>query len=229
MNLIWYVDMPYTTDSFNSILSREEVKGIMVCVAVTKDDKIVVVSVPRDNMYLEQITYIQAKNETVVLLNDVLEYFMMFKDKSIMINITGTAFTNYNEMNRYVTLISEEVNKYPKLKINVCSTNYAFITYVTPKLEGAKSGVILIPANSSYIDVDFYIFPPSLLAPVFLNQQLKNNKDVYVSISTLDELEQANYFFKDENNKISLPKNIMEQISFVTPYPDIVNKSLKGD
>ena len=74
-----------------------------------------------------------------------------------------------------------------------------------------------------------YIFPPVLLAPVFLNQQLKNNKDVYVSISTLDELEHANFFFQDENNKINLPKDILKQISFVTPYPDIVNKSLKND
>lgn len=214
-------------ETINNVLFDNDVKGIVLPISITKDNRIVAVTAPKSSVCVENITYDQAKDDSIMLLSDAINSYKTF-NKRLIINATiGSAFIGYNDMHKYINLLANEINKYPDMNICVCSTNYALITYLTPQLKKSKTGIILLPENTSYIDVDLYIFPPELLSPPILNQQCHNNKEIMISIRDLDDLDHATKFFMDKKNKTELDGKLYDTTSIITEYPNIIKKAIK--
>lgn len=232
MKLISHSRTWYTEETFlRDVVNNNNVDGMMVDVVLTKDNKLVIVNTLIDSTTttLEEFTYEQAKNKSYDLLENVLNYFSTLnRKKKIIINaMISPPLINYNGIEKYTNILVELIKKYNNVDISVCSYNYSLIDSLYSKDRNIRMGIILLPSNSNYIDVDFYIYPPILLNHAILIQQYNRGKENMVILNTWNDLNQTLNFFNYENNKNNLPKDLIDNMVLITEFPDITYNSVK--
>ena len=127
----------------------------------------------------------------------------------------------YQEKNSsYINLINEIIMKYPTLNTSLQSTNTHLIFYLKRIVKNSPIGLELIDENDNYVDVDYYIFPTTLLDYNVIKQQLNLNKGVMITIRISDDLVLL-YIFLDKYPELL---NDKYRIMFITNYPKLVNE-----
>jgi len=232
MKILYYGNIIYTPPEFKTnILDQDYIDGIVINTVMSKDSKMVVISF--DNIAnivqeIENYTYEQSKEGTIILLDDVLATISGI-NKRVLINAVITpALLNYKDLESYTTNLTSIINKYPNIDISVFSVNYAVINYLKPKLLNNKIGVLLSAENANYIDVDFYIFPPILLNTTILNQQYSKNKEIMIFLQNWNDLNQMNTFFTNRENTSRISRQLMNDISVLTMYPRITYNTTRN-
>ena len=209
MMIIAHKSNLYNNKNFiEAVNNLEGLTGVMLDIVMTKDKKVLVFSRVTTNKIT--INTIQNNNLSELLYYDILsldEALTMFKDfkGKIIINLIplneALLIDDYQKVVadnlNYTEEVKKVVSKYPSLNIYVCSSSYNLLYQITKIFVNNKKGVILDENSGSYIDVDFYIFIPSMLNEKIMREQLSLNKEVMIIMEDADDITIVLEFLED--------------------------------
>ena len=214
MKIIAHKSNLYNNKTFiESVNSIEGLTGIMLDIVMTKDKKVLVFSPVTTNKItintiqnnnLSELTYYD-----ILTLDDALNMLNNFKGK-IIINLLplneALLIEDYEKIVSNNLTYTEEVKKvtdrFPNLDIYVCSSSYNLLYQIIRVFLNRKKGVVLSEDSGSYIDVDFYIFIPSMLNEKIMSEQLSIGKEVMVKMEDADDISIViNFLEKNRKNK----------------------------
>ena len=211
MMIIAHKSNLYNNKTFiESVNNLEGLTGVMLDIVMTKDKKVLVFSRVTtnkitintiENSNLSELTYYD-----ILTLDAALSMLNNFKGK-IIINLLplNEAFLieDYQKVISNNLSYTEEVkkvtDKFPNLNIYVCSSSYNLLYQIIKIFTNRKKGVVLDENSGSYIDVDFYIFIPSMLNEKIMAEQLSIGKEVMIIMEDADDISIVLNFL--ENNR----------------------------
>ena len=225
---------------FDTVIKTDYIDGLSVPIIKTRDNKIIVFD---DNMgsgskteVLQNSTINDLQETTIFTLENMLTALTNINgfNKRIILNVyplilpilSNETIQYVNNQNMlYVKMIKEIIDKYPNLNISLSSVNTNLLQEMKRSITNHKLGLIIDEVNPIYVDTDFYILKPIMLDEVIINQELDRGHEVMVSVTTGDDLSITYIFFKENSNK--LRDEILLKLTFMTGYPQILNRSLK--
>ena len=232
MKILYYDNVTYNMEDFKKyVLDKDYIDGLVVNTVMSQDGKLVIVhfeNVETIVQGIEKLPYQEAKESAITLLDDALKIITSTNERILINAIITPSLLNYKDLEKYSNSLLEIINKYPSQNISIFSLSYPLIDFLKKKITKNKIGVLLSAQNASYIDVDFYIFPPILLTPFILNQQYNNGKELMVLLQNWSDLNQTNRFFTDEQNKDKLSRQLIDSMSILTRYPEITYNTVKN-
>ena len=214
MMIIAHKSNLYNNKTFiEKVNSLERLTGVMLDIVMTKDKKVLVFSRVTNN----KITINTIQNNDlseliyydILTLEDALTMLNNFKGK-IIINLIplneALLVEDYQKVVSNNLSYTEEVkkvtDKFPNLNIYVCSSSYNLLYQIIRIFTNNKKGVILSENSCNYIDVDFYIFVPSMLNEKIMAEQLSIGKEVMLIIEGADDISIViNFLENNRNNK----------------------------
>lgn len=214
MMIIAHKSNLYNNKTFiEKVNSLERLTGVMLDIVMTKDKKVLVFSRVTNN----KITINTIQNNDlseliyydILTLEDALAMLNNFKGK-IIINLIplneALLVEDYQKVVSNNLSYTEEVkkvtDKFPNLNIYVCSSSYNLLYQIIKIFANRKKGVILSENSGSYIDVDFYIFIPSMLNEKIMAEQLSIGKEVMLIMEGADDISIViNFLENNRNNK----------------------------
>jgi len=230
MQIIAHKNNLYNNKDFiNKVQSdHKNLNGIMLDIIKTKDERLLVFSPVSTNKTtidtiqnnnLEEISYLD-----ILTLEDALKILETFEEK-ILLNILPlneavviedhqkTVKNNEN----YIELVNSVISKYKHLKLYICSISHNLLYHIIRKIENVKYGVILSVNDSTYIDVDFYIFSPEMLKEQVLKQQLDLKKEVMIQMHDCDDMTNVTCFLMNtiKNN------DMIKDMQFITNHSQL--------
>lgn len=240
MKLIANKNIFQSTETYFSYIKNNLnlIDGASLEVVLTKDKiPLVITTYPSTDITSQVIKAIQNTNleditdYDILTLNDALQKLNNLPIL-VLINFIPLPTTPYaqnieiiNKVNReQVEIIYNIIDKYPNLNIYLASLNHNIIFHIKERNKKNKTGVILTPYETNYIDVDFYIFSPEMLSLPILSQQISFNKEIMISSRSSEDMMNINNFFNKINN-IDKQK-ILNYVFFISDYPLIINKLL---
>ena len=214
MMIIAHKSNLYNNKTFiEKVNSLENLTGVMLDIVMTKDKKVLVFSRVTNN----KITINTIQNNDlseliyydILTLEDALTMLNNFKGK-IIINLIplneALLVEDYqkvvsNNLN-YTEEVKRVTDKFPNLNIYVCSSSYNLLYQIIRIFTNNKKGVILSENSGNYIDVDFYIFIPSMLNEKIMAEQLSIGKEVMLIMEGADDISIViNFLENNRNNK----------------------------
>lgn len=221
------------SDYDNMIQANPNILGLSLDITMTKDNKIVIYSVaPNDALTLEAIqnnTLNQLNNYQLVTLDRVLSHYQN-RQKKIFLHLLpftvpilqeDTLLYIQRQNVVYIEELRKVVEKYPQMEIYISSLNHALIHRMKQVLSGIKIGVTLEGSNLTYIDVDFYEFPTTMLDYSIMKQQLQLKKGVVILLRDCNDITIIiNSFTK---YKQLIDDYFFNQLYFNTNYPQILS------
>ena len=214
MMIIAHKSNLYNNKTFiEKVNSLENLTGVMLDIVMTKDKKVLVFSRVTNN----KITINTIQNNDlseliyydILTLEDALTMLNNFKGK-IIINLIplneDLLVEDYqkvvsNNLN-YTEEVKRVTDKFPNLNIYVCSSSYNLLYQIIRIFTNNKKGVILSENSGNYIDVDFYIFIPSMLNEKIMAEQLSIGKEVMLIMEGADDISIViNFLENNRNNK----------------------------
>ena len=214
MMIIAHKSNLYNNKTFiEKVNSLERLTGVMLDIVMTKDKKVLVFSRVTNN----KITINTIQNNDlseliyydILTLEDALTMLNNFKGK-IIINLIplneALLVEDYQKVVSNNLSYTEEVkkvtDKFPNLNIYVCSSSYNLLYQIIRIFINNKKGVILSENSGNYIDVDFYIFVPSMLNEKIMAEQLSIGKEVMLIMEGADDISIViNFLENNRNNK----------------------------
>ena len=214
MKIIAHKSNLYNNKTFiEKVNSLERLTGVMLDIVMTKDKKVLVFSRVTNN----KITINTIQNNDlseliyydILTLEDALTMLNNFKGK-IIINLLplneALLVEDYQKVVSNNLSYTEEVkkvtDKFPNLNIYVCSSSYNLLYQIIRIFINNKKGVILSENSGNYIDVDFYIFVPSMLNEKIMAEQLSIGKEVMLIMEGADDISIViNFLENNRNNK----------------------------
>lgn len=211
MKILAHKSNLYNNKNFiESVNKLEGLTGVMLDIVMTKDKKILVFSPVTTNKItintiqnnnLSELTYYD-----ILTLDDALTMLSNFK-KKIIINLLplneALLIEDYQKIISnnlsYIEEVKKIIDKFPDLNIYICSSSYNLLYQVIRVFKSRKKGVVLNEDSGSYIDVDFYIFIPSMLNEKIMAEQLSIGKEVMIIMEDADDISIVLKFL--ENNK----------------------------
>ncbi len=211
MKILAHKSNLYNNKNFiESVNKLEGLTGVMLDIVMTKDKKILVFSPVTTNKItintiqnnnLSELTYYD-----ILTLDDALTMLSNFKRK-IIINLLplneALLIEDYQKIISnnlsYIEEVKKIIDKFPDLNIYICSSSYNLLYQVIRVFKSRKKGVVLNEDSGSYIDVDFYIFIPSMLNEKIMAEQLSIGKEVMIIMEDADDISIVLKFL--ENNK----------------------------
>ena len=204
----------------------------MLDIVMTKDKKVLVFSRVTTN----KITINTIQNNDlseliyydILTLEDALNMLKSFKGK-IIINLLplneALLIEDYQKIVDNNLSYTEEVkkvtDKFPNLNIYVCSSSYNLLYQIIKIFTNRKKGVVLNEDSGSYIDVDFYIFIPSMLNEKIMAEQLDIGKEVMIIMEDADDISIVLSFL--ENNRSN-----KENYQYITNHAKIFYYSVNN-
>ena len=200
MKIIAHKSNLYNNKTFiETVNNLEGLTGVMLDVVMTKDKKVLVFSPVTTNKItintiqnnnLSELTYYD-----ILTLEQALNMLNSFKGK-IIINLLplneALLIVDYQKVISNNLSYTEEVKKvidrFPNLNIYVCSSSYNLLYQIIRMFTNRKKGVVLSEDSGSYIDVDFYIFIPSMLNEKIMAEQLSIGKEVMIIMTDADDI-----------------------------------------
>ncbi len=216
MMIIAHKSNLYNNKNFiEAVNNLEGLTGVMLDIVMTKDKKVLVFSKVTTNKIT--INTIQNNNLSelqyydILSLDDALMMLKNFKGK-IIINLLplneALLIDDYQKVVadnlNYTEEVKKIIDRYLYLNIYICSSSYNLLYQITKIFINNQKGVILDENSGSYIDVDFYIFIPSMLNEKIMKEQLKLNKEVMIIMEDADDIAIVLGFLeKNKTNKDS--------------------------
>ena len=214
----------------------DAVQGIMLDVVMTKAKKILVFSPVTSNQTtintiqnsdLKEISFLD-----VFLLEDALKMNLSGQQKFILNLLPlneAVLIQNLPKMveenQEYVRVVLDIIKQYPMLNISLCSPSYNLLYAMKRLITERKLGVVLDINNSTYIDVDFYIFSVEMLDQKIFQEQLALGKEVMLSLDSGDEITRFLFSIRDQK----IPLELLEQIQYISSYPAILYMIFEND
>ena len=227
-NLITYED--FLKNNINDTL----IDGMIIPIIMTKDKEIIVfddqITCVSKTEILKNNTYKELENACIIKLEDFLNKIKYFK-KRIILNIyplyqvilSDDAIKYINEINnQYIKEINNIIKIFPNLNISLCTYNQLLIQKIKNIITNRKKGLIVKEDNLNYIDVDFYIIPPTMLDVMIINEELSRGKEVMISSYSSSDMAIINEYFI--LNSTQLKNKVLNQLTFVSAFPDLFKK-----
>ena len=224
-NLITYEDFIKNTQNY------DYVDGMIIPIIMTKDKEIIVfddqiTGISRTEI-LQSNTFKELQNSAIIKLDEFLSKISFFK-KRVIINvyplyqsiISDENIQYINSLNQdYITLLNNIINKFPNLKISLCTFNQTLLQFIKRIIVNKQKGLIVTQEDLNYMDVDFYIIPPTMLDVLIINEELNKGKEVIISSFNSNDMAIINdYFYK---NPTPIKNIILNKLTFVSAYPDL--------
>ncbi len=210
--------------SLEVVLARD---GVPMSITTTAYESV-------DNELIKQIQNTKSdniKNDNIWPLERVLNKLRNIKNKIVInfIPIPTIAFAQdteaINKINEdQVSSLFSITNKYPALNFYISSLSRNIIFHLKNRETKNKIGVILSPYDDSYVDVDFYVFPPEMLNLSIMAEQLSINKELMISCAVCQNIKTVYEFL--HNPKAKNLNEIINKVSFISNYPIIAYKVL---
>jgi len=232
MKIITYKNNLITYEDFlKNARNYEYVDGLIIPVIMTKDKEIIVfddqiTGIARTEI-IQSNTFNELQNAGIIKLRDFLTNINTF-NKRIIINVyplyqvilTEDSVQYINELNNeYINLINDIIQNFPNLKISICTINQPLLTRIKRIIVNKPKGLIITNENLNYIDVEFYIVPPTMLDALIIIEELNRGKEIMISSYSSSDMSIINdYFFK---NQTALKSRIFTQLTFVSAYPEL--------
>ena len=235
MTIITYKNNLITYDEFiKNTQNYDYVDGLIIPIIMTKDKQIIVfddqiTGIARTEI-LQSNTYNELQNAAIIKLEDFLKRIQQFK-KRIIINayplyqvvLTEDNLQYINEQNtEYINLVNNIVKQFLNLKISLCTFNQPLLKRIKEIIINNKKGLIVMQEDLNYMDVDFYIIPPTMLDALIIQEELNRGKEVMISSFTSNDLSIINDYFLI--NPSPIKNRIFNQLTFVTAYPALFNR-----
>lgn len=230
MQIIAHKNNLYNNKDFiNKVESdHQNLNGIMLDIIKTKDERLLVFSPVSTNKTtidtiqnnnLDEISYLD-----ILTLEDALTILETFKEK-ILLNILplneAVVIEDHQKTvknnEHYIELINNIISKYKNLNLYICSISHNLLYHIIRKIENVKYGVILSVNDSTYIDVDFYIFSPEMLKESILKQQLDLKKEVMIQMHDCDDMTNVTCFLMNTIKQ----KEIIKDMQFITNHSQL--------
>lgn len=230
MQIIAHKNNLYNNKDFiNKVESdHQNLNGIMLDIIKTKDERLLVFSPVSTNKTtidtiqnnnLEEISYLD-----ILTLEDALKILETFKEK-ILLNILplneAVVIEDHQKTvknnEHYIELVNSVISKYKNLNLYICSISHNLLYHIIRKIENVKYGVILSVNDSTYIDVDFYIFSPEMLKESILKQQLDLKKEVMIQMHDCDDMTNVTCFLMNTIKQ----KEIIKDMQFITNHSQL--------
>ena len=186
--------------SLEVVLARD---GVPMSITTTAYESV-------DNELIKQIQNTKSdniKNDNIWPLERVLNKLRNIKNKIV------------------INFLFSITNKYPALNFYISSLSRNIIFHLKNRETKNKIGVILSPYDDSYVDVDFYVFPPEMLNLSIMAEQLSINKELMISCAVCQNIKTVYEFL--HNPKVKNLNEIINKVSFISNYPIIAYKVLK--
>lgn len=210
--------------SLEVILARD---GVPLAITTTAYESV-------DNESIKQLQNTKSTdidNNNVWTLEKVLEKIKNIDNKIVInyIPIPTIAYSQdieaINKLNKdQVIALFSIINKYPDLNFYISSMSRNIIYHFKNQETKNKIGVVLSPYDDSYVDVDFYVFPPEMLNLSIIKEQLSIKKELMISCAVCQNIKTVYEFLNSA--KVKNEKNIFDEISFISNYPLIAYKVL---
>lgn len=224
-NLITYEDFLKNANDISYI------DGLIIPIIMTKDKQIVVfddqITGTQKTEVIQNNTFNELKNSSIIRLEEFLDKMINF-NKRIIINLyplyqvilSNETIQYINEQNNeYINLVNEIINKFPKLDLSLCTYNQPLLQFIKRIIKTRKKGLIVLQEDLNYMDVDFYIIPPTMLDALIINQEIDQGKEVMISSFSSNDLVIINeYFIKYPT---TLKNNIFNKLTFISAYPGL--------
>ena len=223
----------YNNKNFiEAVNNLEGLTGVMLDIVMTKDKKVLVFSKVTTNK--STINTIQNNNLSelqyydILSLDDALMMLKNFKGK-IIINLLplneALLIDDYQKVVadnlNYTEEVKKIIDRYLYLNIYICSSSYNLLYQITKIFINNQKGVILDENSGSYIDVDFYIFIPSMLNEKIMKEQLKLNKEVMIIMEDADDIAIVLGFLeKNKTNK--------DNYQYITNHAKVFYNTIKN-
>lgn len=235
MKIITYKNNLITYDEFfKKTINDNLIDGLFLPIIMTKDQEVVVfddqVTGINKTEILQNNTYNELKNTSIIKLDDCLEQISFFKKRIILFVyplyrsiLTEENIKMINEKNNYyIEEINRIIKNFPLLNISLCTYNELLLQKMKNIIYNRKKGLIVIQENLNYIDVDFYVIPPSMLDALIINQELSQGSEVMISSYTTSDMAIINDYFIV--NATPFKNQILSQLTFVSAFPDLFKK-----
>jgi len=232
MKIITYKNNLITYEDFlKKAINLNYIDGLIIPIIMTKDKEIVVfddqITGTTRTEIIQNNTFNELQNNSIIKLEDFLNKIINFK-KRIIINLyplyqvilSNETIQYINEQNKkYINLVNEIINKFLDLDISLCTYNQPLLQFIKRIINNRKKGLIIIQEDLNYMDVDFYIIPPTMLDALIINQELNQGKEIMISSFSSDDLSIINeYFIKYPT---PLKNNIFNRLTFISAYPEL--------
>lgn len=233
MMIIAHKSNLYNNKNFiEAVNNLEGLTGVMLDIVMTKDKKVLVFSKVTTNKIT--INTIQNNNLSelqyydILSLDDALMLLKNFKGK-IIINLLplneALLIDDYQKVVadnlNYTEEVKKIIDRYLYLNIYICSSSYNLLYQITKIFINNQKGVILDENSGSYIDVDFYIFIPSMLNEKIMKEQLKLNKEVMIIMEDADDIAIVLGFLeKNKTNK--------DNYQYITNHAKVFYNTIKN-
>ena len=233
MMIIAHKSNLYNNKNFiEAVNNLEGLTGVMLDIVMTKDKKVLVFSKVTTNKIT--INTIQNNNLSELQYYDILsldDALMMLKDfkGKIILNLIplneALLIDDYQKVVadnlNYTEEVKKIIDRYLYLNIYICSSSYNLLYQITKIFINNQKGVILDENSGSYIDVDFYIFIPSMLNEKIMKEQLKLNKEVMIIMEDADDIAIVLGFLeKNKTNK--------DNYQYITNHAKVFYNTIKN-
>ena len=232
MKIITYKNNLITYEDFlKNANDTSYIDGLIIPIIMTKDKQIVVfddqITGTQKTEVIQNNTFNELKNSSIIRLEEFLDKMINF-NKRIIINLyplyqvilSNETIQYINEQNNeYINLVNEIINKFPKLKLSLCTYNQPLLQFIKRIIKTRKKGLIILQEDLNYMDVDFYIIPPTMLDALIINQEIDQGKEIMISSFSSNDLAIINeYFIKYPT---TLKNNTFNKLTFISAHPEL--------
>lgn len=238
MKIIVQKNSKYTlSEFFNQVIYLDYIEGIVLNVFKTSDNVLIVLNLTSHDEALFKTIYsnqfVNSKGLEMVPLQEVISYLNRINyKKKVLLNIIFyqpiqlTEEQNkllVKEYNEYVSNLNKILSN-NSLILYIHSVSRTLINYLKKGNIKAKLGFAVVGFDLTYIDVDYYVFTVDMLNFPLLKQQLENNKEIMIYISSDYELSYMYDILKGVK-KTDLTKEIGKELYLIGDYPELLNKT----
>lgn len=230
-------DILNSYDFFKQALTSDNIDGVSLNIAYTKDNKLVIFNTPLLNSAIintiENSNIQELENYEIIKLDEALQSLEnQNTKKDIYLNIIPfrTGIINdenikevTNRINQYINSLKKIVDNHPNLNINIHSISRNFVTILKQKITNHKIGFVVSGEDMAFIEVEYYIIQADLINDNIIDQLLNRNKGVLIYIYSDYYL---SYVYNHYLGKNSTPylQNTFRKLDIITSYPEVVNK-----
>ncbi len=220
-------------DFFEEALTNDIIKGVFLSTTITKDDIVVIVDPTfyeekvGINYTLEELEKMSKYN--VLPLTEALK-LMSNTGKKVVLNILPIYLLDVTEENleekttnaaRYITILRDYLLQFPTLNVYICTPVQRTLYLLNEIINDRKLGLIVTLFNLTYVDIDFYVIDISMVNMGIITQELSRRKEIMIATITRKDIQIAKELFGGKQNGI-----IVQQLQFITNYPDDLYKAL---
>ena len=238
MKIISLKENLYTGKEFMKIVdSLSYLDGISIDVTMTKDGHIILYSYNISNASsLNSVQNTTLSNIQTISVGTLEAFLNTIKNypKKIVLHLLPILTPSISDDNiealnsmcaYFINQVYHIIRKFPNLKIELATSSGRLLYYMKQEKKEENLGLIIRSDDLNYQDVDFYVFSAEMFDLQLMNQQLSMGKEIMMYLINSNEISIFMKVFEKENRN-ETKQRIFDHIQIITPYPEIIRKTL---